>query len=457
MIKKYLLPAAWLIMLSGLAALVLLMTAFFYYVNYYERDLNLPGCTDTAALNFDSSAVVNSGNCVYPRTVISHTRRARMVSRAYESSGLLYWQHKFWTQNDHADLNLYGFTFEEPLSVETVKLNGLQNIDWEEIVQDDNFLYVGDIGNNYGNRTNLLIYKIEKRSLQEEFLRYQVIRFRYEDQFYFGRRSRPGFGFDSEAFILKGEYIYLFTKEMHTLKTSVYRIPNQAGNHVARRVNGFNSKGMITGAMYLQEERLLALVGYNFPFISAPFIWLHYDFEGDDFFGGNNRRIGLNYFQFMPLQIEAITTIDGHSWYLTNEQAGLRRPFRFGSVQMIHEINLNPFLEAYFAGLPEPDKYYFRGFGELTDPANWFTNPNGSGRSPADFSAQGVSWHLTAEGEYQINQPWHISGEGSRLVIGNGEQPVKLTSRYPIKAQFKVKSASELLINHIGVPSSANE
>lgn len=440
---RFLLKAAIVIIACGLTGLVLIMSVFFWYVNYYGRDLTLPGCTDPLALNYDATAVANSGNCFYPRTIISYERRARMLSRIFESSGLIYLNHRFWTQNDHGDLNLYGFTFEQPLAVETIELRGLRNIDWEEIAQDDNYLYVGDIGNNYGNRRNLLIYKIEKSSLGEEILRYEIILLRYEDQVYFGRRSRPGFGFDSEAFILKGDFIYVFTKEIHSLRTSVYRIPNQAGVQVAEKISGFNAKGMITGAMYLQEERLLALTGYNFPFVSAPFVWLFYDFEGDDFFGGNKRRISLNYLQFMPLQIEAITTIDGHSWYLTNEQAGLRRPFRFGSVQMIHEINLSPFLETYLSGLPEPDKYYYRGFGELTEPSNWFTNPNGSGRNPADFSAEGVRWHLTAAGDYLLEQQWHISGEGSRLIIGNGRNRVSLTSAYPLNIEVDVKPASE--------------
>ena len=183
---------------------------------------------------------------------------------------------------------------------------------------------------------------------------------------------------------------------------------------------------MITGAMYLQEERLLALVGYNFPFVSAPFIWLFYDFEGDDFFGANKRRISLNYMQFMPLQVEAITTIDGMKWYLTNEQAGPRRPFRMGSTQMIHEIDLSPFLTGYFVALPAPARYYYRGFGALNDPANWFTNPNGAGRQAPDFAADSTSWHLTTAGTHTELQAWEISGAGSELIIGNGSHPVVL-------------------------------
>ncbi|AXJ01414.1 hypothetical protein CYPRO_2166 [Cyclonatronum proteinivorum] len=417
--------------IAGIVGAVLLIgisviAGFFYYVNYAGRDLDLPGCNDPLALNFDADATYPSGNCFYPRTVISYERRSRITSRAYESSGLIYWNDKFWTQNDHRDLNLYGFTFEAPMSFETITLNGLRNVDWEEIAQDDNYIYVGDIGNNYSNRRDLLIYKVDKLHLRNGDLRYEIIHYRYEDQQHFYSRRQPGFGYDSEAFILKNGYIYIFTKEINTLSTTVYRIPNRAGAHVAERVNAFNAKGMITGAMYLQEERLLALVGYNFPFISAPFIWLFYDFEGDDFFGGNKRRIGLNYLQFMPMQVEAITTIDGLSWYLTNEQAGLRRPFRFGSVQMIHELDLSPFLEDYLSRLPPPDRYYYRGFGELTDPTNWFTNPNGSGRSPADFSGENISWVLTTQGEHQSNKPLILEGNGSQLIIGDGIHPVQL-------------------------------
>ena len=44
----------------------------------------------------------------------------------------------------------------------TVTIQNAANVDWEDICTDDDYIYIGDFGNNSGNRTNLRIYKVLK-------------------------------------------------------------------------------------------------------------------------------------------------------------------------------------------------------------------------------------------------------------------------------------------------------
>ena len=42
-------------------------------------------------------------------------------------------------------------------------MSNIKNTDWEEISQDKDFIYIGDIGNNSGNRDDLKIYRAGKK------------------------------------------------------------------------------------------------------------------------------------------------------------------------------------------------------------------------------------------------------------------------------------------------------
>lgn len=80
-----------------------------------------------------------------------------------ESSGLIFWNEKFWTHNDDTDINLYSFDKTAPSEYTAYSITGTKNIEWEELQQDDEYIYIGDTGNNAnGNRTDLKILRIEK-------------------------------------------------------------------------------------------------------------------------------------------------------------------------------------------------------------------------------------------------------------------------------------------------------
>ena len=307
------------------------------------------GCTDSLSLNYNPNATVNDGSCIYPETTIKPTETFTISDRINETSGLIYWDNKLWTQNDGRDTHIYSLDIADGAIKDSFDLAPAKNIDWEEIAQDSTYLYVGDFGNNVsGNRTDLQILRVEKESLlsrlpagQEGMTKIDTISFKYGDQTDFNEKPVNETDFDCEAFFVTENHIYLITKQWKRDQSAFYKLPKSPGNYQAERIGTLDVKGLTTGCTYL-DKKILALSGYDHSL--NPFIYLLYNFEGTDFLDANKRKIKLA----LPLhQVEAITTNDGLNYFITNEhfdsQSGIIFP------QQLHKIDLAPYLGQYIA------------------------------------------------------------------------------------------------------------
>jgi hypothetical protein len=273
------------------------------------------GCTDSMAQNFNPSAIINDGSCIYDTVNVSSLFSAELPEYIDESSGLMFWDNMLWTHNDDTDINIYALDINDGSVTETINLEGLNVFDWEEMDQDEDYIYIGDFGNNgKGNRTDLRIWKISKSSVLNGSPEIQKIGFHYEDQTDLSQQPANQTSFDCEAFILTEDSIYLFTKDWINAISCIYALPKEPGDYAAQKRNCHNVEGLVTGSVYLEDKNLIVLCGYTATL--QPFLYLLYDFEGTEFFGGNKRYINLD----LPFhQIEAIETQDGLTYYLTNE------------------------------------------------------------------------------------------------------------------------------------------
>ena len=334
------------------------------------------GCTDPKANNYDPSATSNDGSCTYDPYSVSPVQTDQLDPVLNETSGLTLWEDLVWTHNDSDDNHLYGLDGSNGEIKREEELVGAENYDWEEIDSDAQYIYVGDIGNNSGNRTDLHILRVEKSSLGTGSPVYDTIRFSYEDQVNFNPGGGQNTDFDCEAFVVTPDSIYLFTKQWISKGTTVYAIPNSPGTHVAQNVGTYYVAGLVTGATYLPEKRLLVLIGYTG--LLSPFFHLCYDFRGHDFFSGNNRRITVS----LPFhQFEGIVTGDGLEYYASNEaNATVLVPARF------HKFDLSDLLEQYLLSLGTGESYVPERARLWPSPAGEFiTVELGSGRYPAAF------------------------------------------------------------------------
>lgn len=320
----------------------MIKTILFFCLIFTSGYAQIQGCTDPLSKNYNPNATLNDGSCLYKNLKIKPDYSIQLSDSIKETSGLIAFNNLLWTHNDDHDKTLYGLDSLGKIRKKII-LDKVTNHDWEEISQDSTHLYIGDFGNNYsGNRTDLNILKIEKKSFLEGNPIIKNISFSYANQTDLSAKKPNTTNFDCEAFIVSKDSIYLFTKEWSTSKTSIYVLPNQSGSHVAELKHTLNTKGLVTGATFLESQKLIVLCGYSK--IGKPFLYLLYDYKNNDFLSGNKRRIDLK----LPFhQIEGIATKDGLHYYLTNESL-VRKPI-INVSQQIHLFDLSSILNTYLS------------------------------------------------------------------------------------------------------------
>ena len=142
-----------------------------------------------------------------------------------ETSGLIFLENKIITHNDS------GY---DPILYETDSINGqitrkvvienAINTDWEDICYDDEYIYIGDFGNNYGNRTDLKVYKIAR----SEYFNYDtvtatVIEFSYKEQIDYSNQLFET-NFDAESIVSIDDSLYIFSKKYGNFKSYIYSL-----------------------------------------------------------------------------------------------------------------------------------------------------------------------------------------------------------------------------------------
>jgi hypothetical protein len=273
-----------------------------------------------------------------PTVTLAPVYSVQLPAELLETSSITRFQQGLVTHNDNSDENLYVIDTLNGAILQTFALLGTSNLDWEEITQDSVYLYVGDFGNNAGNRTYLHILLIEKSSLLVGTPAIDTIAFAYEDQIDFtpSNQSTP---FDCEAFIAGNDSLFLFTKNWDNQTTVCYSLPKIPGNYLAHRKD---VNGLITGATFVPSKKLVILSGYSS--LLQPFMYLLFDFEGTDFFSSFQQKINLS-LNFH--QVEGISTTNGIDVYLTNEY--FSQSF-ITNQQKLHKFDLTPVLGEYLSG-----------------------------------------------------------------------------------------------------------
>jgi hypothetical protein len=281
------------------------------------------GCTDVQALNYDPQAEMNDGSCVYAETVVSPDLLIiNLDDEVDETSGLLWFRDMLVTHNDSGGSSkLYLFDESTGEIQQSIIVVNAENKDWEDIAMDEDYIYIGDFGNNNGNRTDLKIYRIEKDDIPNNgnaAVLADEIEFSYEDQVSF---SNPDY--DCESFFVRGDYLYLFSKSWNTQNTRLYKLSKSPGVQVAELIDDFNVDGLITAADRFNDR--VVLLGYK---DYVPFMWILFDYSSDDFFGGNKRRIDFN--PITARQTEGIVFKNQDYVYISSEKTSFFANQLFG-------------------------------------------------------------------------------------------------------------------------------
>jgi hypothetical protein len=252
------------------------------------------GCPDPQATNYNPAATANDGSCQYAPTTSALPLKTPLADAVAESSGLLYLGGKLWTLNDSGNTpELFRIDSTSGRVVQQVRLTNATNVDWEDLTADAQYVYVGDFGNNPGNRRDLRILRVAQADLgpAATTATAQEINFSYPDQTDFTPRPNQH-NYDCEAFFFANDSLHLFTKNWADLQTRYYTVPAQPGTHVAHLKGTFNVNGLVTAAARNAAGTVTGLLGYSTR-DGATFVWLLSGYRGTGFLQANKRRIEL--------------------------------------------------------------------------------------------------------------------------------------------------------------------
>ena len=261
--------------------------------------------------------LIISGSAIAKAEQIFLDTIAYLPISIHETSGLIFLNDKLITHNDSGN---------EPILFEVDTVSGAinrkvvvknaTNVDWEDICFDETYIYIGDIGNNSGSRTDLKIYRLLISDFfgnTNDTVLADTIQFNYSDQIDFtpGENST---NYDAEALISFDDSLYIFTKNWNDFKTNVYALPKMPGTYPVSKVDSIDSQGLVTGGCYNAISGSVLLCGYD---VTSSFILELSQFTGTKFSSGIILKTNLQ----VLAQIEAVTSRSGSVFYMSSEES----------------------------------------------------------------------------------------------------------------------------------------
>ena len=237
-----------------------------------------------------------------------------------ENSGLIWYRDKLWTINDSGgDPVLFSIDMRTGRCIQAIYIEGASNRDWEELAQDEDFIYIFDIGNNNGRREELTIYKVIKDSIPlsgNARIHPGIIDYRYGDKEQnTGHFSRSPY--DCEAAFVMNDSLYLFTKDWENQQTVLYTCSASPGTYTIWPAATFAADGLITGADISPEDSsFIMLVGYK---DYVPFVWELRGFDFSNYSTESTKRIDFP--EKYDLQTEGIAIQADERIYISCEMS----------------------------------------------------------------------------------------------------------------------------------------
>lgn len=239
----------------------------------------------------------------------------RLPNEVTETSGLLFYNGRLITHNDSGNTpQLFEIDTLSLEVVRTVTVSNAINVDWEDITQDKDYLYIGDFGNYNGDRRDLTIYRISKQDYTaSDTVTADRIDFSYENQTNF--IASPMSDWDAEALFEVDDRLIVLTKQWQSQETTAYSIPKDIGTHIATEVGNYAVNGLVTGATFNELTGALFILGHTQ--LLGPFVIRMNNITGTSIFGNGGERTDLN---IGFAQVEGITHVTANTYFFSSER-----------------------------------------------------------------------------------------------------------------------------------------
>lgn len=236
-----------------------------------------------------------------------------------ETSGLLFINQRLISHNDSGgQAELYELDTLTGSILRTVVVANASNVDWEDLAVDDNYLYIADIGNNNGTRTDLKIYRVsldDYWNSVNDTVYADTINISYSDQTSFV--SSPfTTNFDAEALVVSNNELFLFSKNWGNQSTRAYSIPKIPGSYQVDTVISIDVGFFVTGACASPDGLNLYLIGYDF---SLAYFYTRTNLGFGEFI---NHKFNLFPPAGSSFQIEGIVEKEDQVFYVSSEALG---------------------------------------------------------------------------------------------------------------------------------------
>lgn len=324
-----------------------------------------------------------------------------------EGSGIIYLNGRIIVNKDSGNApNLFEIDSLTGNVLRTVEVVNATNVGWEDLAYDDTYIYIADIGNNTGERTDLKVLRISQSDYFEvdnDIVTAEVISFNYEDQIDF-TPAQYATNFDAQTLISLQDSLYIFTKNWLTFGSYIYPLSKIPGSYTISKKDSIGGNSLVSGGEMNEDTGELILTTYA-PFAAKALSITN--FAGDSFSQGSLQYINLPVSEGYSYQMEGITRISPGSYLLIAENS-------FSGDAGLYKLSFSPLqvkkhTEESMSVYPNPASEYFNVSGAMEIKVNIYDH---TGRLVKTTTNHLVTVSDLAQGQYVLQ----IRGSGNQLI-----------------------------------------
>ncbi len=191
---------------------------------------------------------------------------ANLASQCNETSGLVFSNDTIFSINDSGNQpKVQALSASNGQLLAEWSLTNAVNIDWEAVALSPQQMFVGDIGNNMGNRSIYELYRLDRNqlSLKNTTINVQKLVFKFADQ-PAGTFPANAHNYDAEAMFFWQDSLHILSKNWQNLWTRHYVLPtNWQDTLVAVPRDSFYVNGLVTDAVFDGSSNQVLMLGYK--------------------------------------------------------------------------------------------------------------------------------------------------------------------------------------------------